>query len=112
MTSYHFMGLKYIVDLLKHFQNIEKWIQHEKIHRSCVAEVPTAPNSREGSQFKKSHQLSMKNDHLKKTKLYGAGDGVHALECPSSRPSRLHSLHTSPAPSGIDTMQAQDCNRL
>ena len=47
-------------NLLKHFQNIEKWMQHEKIHRLCVAEVPTAPNSREGSQFKKTPVINEK----------------------------------------------------
>ena len=53
-SSNVFNHSKSIENLLKHFQNIEKWIQHEQIHRPCAAEVPTAPNSRGGSSIQKN----------------------------------------------------------
>ena len=49
-----FKPSKTIDNLLNHFQNIAKWMSHGKIHWSCAAEVPTAPNSRRGSQDKKN----------------------------------------------------------
>ena len=58
-----FRSPKPIANILRRFRNIEKWMQHDIIHRSCAAEVPTPPNSRGGSQNKKSHQFSMKNHH-------------------------------------------------
>ena len=54
-SSTVFRSLESIDNLLKHFQNIEKWLQYEKIHRLCAAEVPTAPNSRGGSSIQKKH---------------------------------------------------------